>query len=256
MKLCLISCNIRFDNAHDGANAWPFRRANLSSLLLSHTPHLIGTQEGRYGQLKDFESFLKDFEIIDHHRSWIKERMYPSFFVKKNHFEIIKSGDLWLSETPEVAGSISFESTFPRLMTWAILQPKNSNLTFLVVNTHLDHVKVQTRTQQIKVFIQEIKRLKQGMPIIILGDFNDAPEGEVRHILNQEISGLQDAWKLFNATEETSHHAFNGECQNGSRIDWILVDQKIKVESCILEKKNFEGKYPTDHFPVICNISI
>lgn len=256
MKLCLISSNIRFDNPKDGANAWPHRRLNLASLLLSHHPHIIATQEGRFEQLKDFEVLLKDYQIVDEHRSWIKERMYPSLYIRKDAFELIKSEDLWLSETPDVAGSISFESTFPRLMTWMMVQPKNSKLNFLVINTHLDHVKKETRANQVKVLTQEIKRIwDKKSALIIMGDFNDGPDSEVRNILTTEFPELQDSWKLFNQVEETSHHAFNGECQNGSRIDWILVDRSASVVNCIMEKTKPEGGYPSDHFPIVCHLS-
>lgn len=257
MKLCLTTCNIRFNNPADGANSWPHRRLHLTQNLLSHSPDIIATQEGRFDQLKDLEDLLEDFEIIDQHRSWIKERMYPSFFVRKDRFEVIKSEDLWLSETPQVAGSKSFESAFPRLMTWIKIQPKNSETNFLLVNTHLDHIKRETRADQIRVLAQEIKKIwDPGTVLVIMGDFNDSPDSQVREILNENFPVLVDAWKLFNAQEETSHHAFNGECQNGSRIDWILVDQKVKIENCIMDKRTSEGRYPSDHFPIVCQISL
>lgn len=257
MKLCLISSNIRFDNPADGDNAWPHRRSLLAQTLLAHSPDVIATQEGRFNQLKDFETLLTDYKIVDHHRSWIKERMYPTFFIRKNLFEVIKSEDLWLSETPDVAGSMSFGSSFPRLMTWMKIQPKNSDVNLLFVNTHLDHVKPETRHEQIKVFSDQIFRLKEnGSKLIIMGDFNDSPDSHVRHILAGKFSGIQDSWKLFNSIEETSHHAFNGECQNGSRIDWILVDENLRVDNCFLDKSKVEGKYPSDHFPVVCKLSL
>jgi endonuclease/exonuclease/phosphatase family metal-dependent hydrolase len=257
MNLCLISSNIRFDNPADGANAWPHRRTLLAQTLLKHQPDIIATQEGRFDQLKDFEQLLQNYEIVDAHRSWIKERMYPTFFVRKDKFEMIKSEDLWLSETPDVAGSFSFGSTFPRLMTWMKIQPKNSDVNLLFVNTHLDHVKPETRTQQIHVLSSEITRFKDDRSkLIIMGDFNDSPQSEVRNVLISKFPGIQDSWRKFNSTEETSHHAFSGECQNGARIDWILVDEKIKVDNCILEKSTIGGKYPSDHFPVVCHITI
>ncbi len=257
MNLCLISSNIRFDNPKDGANSWPHRRLNLAEVLLSHEPDIIATQEGRFDQLKDFQTLLSDFEIVDQHRSWIKERMYPSLFIRKNAFEIIKSEDLWLSETPDVAGSVSFESTFPRLMTWMLIQPKNSKINLLVINTHLDHVKKETRSNQVKVLSQEIKRIWDKKSIlIIMGDFNDGPDSDVRSILDSEFPHLQDAWKLFNSVEETSHHSFSGECQNGARIDWVMIDKSAVVENCVMEKSKPKGKYPSDHFPIVCHISL
>ena len=145
MDLTLLTCNIRFDNPADGANSWPHRRLFLRDILLSHSPDIIATQEGRFHQLQDLESLLPDYELVDDHRAWIGERMYPTFFVKKNRFEKMRSEDIWLSETPGVAGSRSFESAFPRLMTWMKIQPVNSQNDLWLVNTHLDHIKDETR---------------------------------------------------------------------------------------------------------------
>ncbi len=257
MDACLISCNIRFDNPSDGQNSWPHRRGLLSGLLLGFSPDVIATQEGRFDQLKDFEALLPGFELVDQHRSWIRERMYPSFYIKKDSFEILKSEDLWLSETPEVAGSLSFESTFPRLMTWVRVQPKGLETNLLLINTHLDHVKHETRAHQTRVLAKEIKRFWTGdCPIVIMGDFNEAPTEEVRSILEQEFSGIQDAWRLFNFVEESSHHGFKGACPGGSRIDWILVDERTRVRSCEMVKASGDGRYPTDHYPIVCTIEL
>jgi len=255
MEICLISCNIRFDNPADNENSWSYRRDFLTKVLTNHNPFIIATQEGRIDQLYDLKNSLRHFDIIDQHRSWIKPRMYPSFFLKKDHFEIIKSEDLWLSSTPTVAGSSSFNSTFPRLMTWIKLQLKNRNESILIVNTHLDHVHENTRIKQIQVLTEEIsKKMDDNSKLILMGDFNDHPESRVREILMDRHPQLIDAWKIFNPIEETSHHAFAGESQNGSRIDWILTDKSIEVVDCFLDKSHHGGKYPSDHFPVVCKI--
>lgn len=254
MELCLISCNIRFDNPADGQNSWSFRKDFLTKTLLKHRPVLIASQEGRFKQLNDLKSLLQSFDVIDQHRSWIGERMYPTVFIKQANFEYLSSGDYWLSETPDVAGSLSFGSAFPRLMTWAHLQLKNSEKKFLIIDTHLDHVKSSSRISQIRVLIKQVKKLwdKQSH-LIIMGDFNDDPNSEVRLLLDKEF-GLIDAWKKFNSTEESSHHAFMGEMQNGSRIDWILVDPRLTIVDCFMDKTVNNGTYPTDHFPIVCKI--
>lgn len=257
MELCLISCNIRFDNPADGQNSWTYRRDFLAQTLLKHSPSIIATQEGRFQQLNELKILLKDFEIIDQHRSWIGERMYPTIFIRKDSFEYINSGDVWLSETPDVAGSLSFGSTFPRLLTWAKVQIKNSDKNLLIVNTHLDHVKAETRLAQVKVLAQAIKRLLDSTcSLVIIGDFNDSPDSPVRAEIINQFPDLQDAWKLFNAVEESSHHSFMGEMPKGARIDWILVDKKIEVTSSMMEKSCKDNFYPTDHYPIIAKIKL
>ncbi len=256
MDLSLVTCNIRFDNPADGANSWQHRRDFLKDILLSHSPDIIATQEGRFHQLQELNTLLADYEIIDPHRAWIGERMYPTFFLKKGSFELMKSEDIWLSETPDIAGSKSFGSAFPRLMTWMKIQPVGSDQDFWIVNTHLDHMKEETRMGQVQVLTTQVKKFwNSADPLIIMGDFNDAPSSNVRRHLETEFD-LQDAWRLFNHKEESSHHPFTGEEPNGKRIDWILVDRKMKVNSSAIDKSTREGKYPTDHFPVVAKISL
>ncbi len=255
MKLCLISSNIRFDNPADGPDAWPHRRLLLAATLLTQRPDIIATQEGRFAQLKELETLLPDYQIVDQHRSWIRERMYPTFFIRRDAFEILRSEDVWLSETPAVAGSVSFSSSFPRLMTVLRLQPKDSALNLVIVNTHLDHVRSETREAQVKVLIEEVKKyLSPAAALVIMGDFNDSPSSSVRKIIEDAYPNLIDAWKVWNVIEETSHHGFSGECQSGSRIDWILTDRNLTVESCFLDKRNNNQHYPSDHFPVVCRL--
>jgi endonuclease/exonuclease/phosphatase family metal-dependent hydrolase len=257
VKLNLVTCNIRFDNPADGPNAWTHRRLFLSEILRSHGPDILATQEGRFDQLRDLEQLLEDYELYDHHRSWIKERMYPTFFLKKGCFETLQGGDLWLSETPDIAGSLSFGSAFPRLMTWLKVQPIDKTEQLLLVNTHLDHVKRETRIEQCRVLIKEVKKIMEPKSkLIVMGDFNDDPASEVRLLFETSFPGIQDSWRLHHQTEESSHHAFQGEVPNGSRIDWILVDSAVPVLSSHMDKSVREGKYPTDHYPIISQIKL
>lgn len=255
MDLCLVTCNIRFDNPADGPNSWEHRRDFLKDILLSHSPDIIATQEGRFHQLQELNTLLPGYDIIDSHRAWIGERMYPTFFLKKGSFEFMKSEDIWLSETPDIAGSKSFGSAFPRLMTWMKIQPVGSDRDFWVVNTHLDHIKEETRLGQVKVLSSQIKKFwNPSDPLIIMGDFNAGPASSVRKHLETEFA-LQDTWKLFNQMEESSHHPFSGEEPNGKRIYWILADKKLKINSSSLDKSSRGGRFPTDHFPVVTKIS-
>lgn len=257
MDLNLISVNIRFNNPDDGVNAWPHRKAYLAQTLLKHSPHIIATQEGRLDQLKELESELEDFELIAPHRSWIAERMYPSFFVKKNTFEVIHSFDKWLSETPDVAGSKSFDSTFPRLLTGTILKAHENEAEFFLINTHFDHIKTSTRIEQAKVLCQEVRHaLRLEQYLILLGDYNDSPQSNARQQIEHCFPQLVDSWAQCNTCEEASHHGFNSKIHAQSRIDWILVDNRLKILESYLDKSHQGELYPSDHYPVIAKIKV
>lgn len=253
----IISSNIRFDNPADEKDAWEYRRQFLAKTLLSHAPTIISTQEGRRPQLEDFSTLLPDHFLVANNRQWIEQRMYPCLFLKRSDWEVHDSGDKWLSLTPDEAGSLSFESAFPRLFTWAHATFKPTKEKFLLVNTHLDHVLETTRLSQVEVLTREmIKLIRSDEKIILTGDFNDSPDGAVREHLLSLLPFVCDPWKKLNKTEETSFHPFTGVNPEGFRIDWILLDQRIKFQNIILDKSESTGKYPSDHFPVICDVTL
>jgi len=256
MSFCVKSSNIRFDNPGDDDHNWANRKNILSQFLLQDSPDLIGTQEGRRPQLKELEKLLPPHLLCEKHRQWIEERMYPSFFFNPSTVSVVSSGDIWLSQTPLVPGSISFNSQFPRLCTWLELIYKKEN-PLLCVNTHLDHILAETRQQQISVLIAEIKKINtKKLPLVLMGDFNEGPQGEVRKSITKQFENLYDPWSISNKQEMTSHHPFIGEQHQGERIDWILLDKSIKTLKITFNTRSVQGIYPSDHFPLTCLIDL
>lgn len=258
MDFNLVSCNIRFDNPHDGDNAWIFRREFLAKTLLKHSPTIIATQEGRESQLCDFLSLLPHFAMATNHRPWIQERMYPTIYFDRTKIELLESGDQWLSTTPDIAGSKSFESAFPRLMTWGLFNLKRREKKILVVNTHLDHIKEETRSSQIDVLISCVKKIiRPDHSLVLLGDFNTTPQSDVRRKIIDAFPHLIDTWRIFNPIEEASFHSFTGNYEHDMRIDWILADKELKVQNSFMDRRMTEGeKFPSDHFPVIAKFKV
>jgi endonuclease/exonuclease/phosphatase family metal-dependent hydrolase len=249
----IISSNIRFANSGDGAHDWALRKGLLQNIYLNFAPDILGTQEGRVAQIHQLRDGLKNLALVENHRAWIEDRMYPCLFINPETVFVEKSGDIWLSETPEIAGSVSFDSAFPRLCTWAKIKLKQSGHNLTVVNTHLDHILQKSRKEQIKVLIREIQKLGND-PVIILGDFNESPSTEIQKDLLEAFK-LQDPWKEMGHAEETSHHGFLGEEASGDRIDWILVPKTFECESITLDKRSFEnGIFPSDHYPLLATV--
>ena len=250
MEMKLLSFNIRFDNPHDGAHAWPHRRDFLSSIINEFAPDIMGTQEGRKPQLMELGAKLKGLSIIDHHRDWIEDRMYPTLFYNSKRFELLKSGDIWLSETPYEAGSSSFESAFPRLCTWANFKCRHSSLRFCCANVHLDHVRESTRLAQAKVLASEISKHSKGTALILMGDFNSAPSSLVRNQLLRELRDLRDPWEFLGQPETPSYHNFGPIPADATRIDWFLISERFKPLAIELDQVSQGELWPSDHYPL------
>ena len=253
MNLKMISSNIRYENTNDGVHSWKNRKPLIQNIITEFSPDILATQEGLQSQIQSLAEGIP-LKLVSDHRSWISERMYPCLYVKEENIDINDSGDIWLSETPHISGSISFKSSFPRLCTWSRISHKKNKQQYLIINTHLDHVLEETRVQQIQVLIHEIQNInKMNLPLILMGDFNDSPKSLVQKKIFETLN-LKDPWLEENLPEETSHHSFLGEKATGDRIDWILVPKTFSIKEIKFEKKCFNNIYPSDHYPLLATL--
>ena len=243
--LSVISSNIRYDEPDDDVHSWENRRDFLASRLLDYTPDLLATQEGKPPQIRDIDERLTGLTCVDSHRDWVESLMYPCLFYNPATLTLKDSGDVWLSESPEIAGSCSFGSAFPRLGTWAIFDEG-----ILAINVHLDNSNSDVRLCQIQVLRQQIATLKYDYrAIVLMGDFNESPECPVRNWINQEWSELRDPWLELGYAEESSHHHFYEPIDYGSRVDWILANEVLEPQEILLDKsRSDQGIYPSDHY--------
>ncbi len=255
--LRIVSVNIRFDNPADGEHRWALRLPLLAEVLNSHRPDIVATQEGWRTQLRELEACLSACGLVDQHREWIEERMYPSVFVRHAALQVLQSGDVWLSKTPYVPGSSSFGSAFPRLMTWCELECRNSGRQLFFANLHLDHEERDTRVEQARVAANELCGLNgRRLPIVLAGDFNDAPDGPVREAIAGELPNLYDPWQETGKPEASSYHSFAGSVPGARRIDWVLLDRRLSAGELFLDRRSQQGRYPSDHFPVVCSFNL
>lgn len=254
--MTLVTTNIRFDNPEDGKNRWPNRRERYCRLIQQLGGDVIATQEGWRSQLSDIDARLSMHTLVDNHRSWIEERMYPCLFVNQSKLEIEMAGDVWLSETPDVAGSVSFGSNFPRLMTWARVRDRSSGALYLVANFHLDNSTEEIRERQLRVGLERLADVAvSGDHVILMGDFNSAPTGRVYHLACDASLHLQhryDPWITAGLKERGTYHGFQGPGFSYDRIDWILLDERLSFETIECSLANERGELPSDHFPLVC----
>jgi len=261
MNFTIVSSNIRYAEPQDKYHDWNYRKDLLVNILVNDNPCIISTQEGWYWQIRELEYLIYPYKLAEDHREWNKNRMYPCIFYDQKLIKVLNSGDLWLSETPTIPDSSSFDSAYPRLFTW--IKGQIENTTFMLINVHFDHILESTRIEQAKVLSNQINRLNtENLPIILMGDFNDSPTSDTRKIIMNNISNLYDPWITKKLEEQTSTHFFTGET-NGDRIDWILLNKSFKTTKIWMDNSYKENGcpdsshlYPSDHYPVKCQITI
>ena len=52
---------------------------------------------------------------------------------------LVESGDFWLSDTPDVVGSITWGNLYPRMVTWGLFESRDDGRRFYLFNTHFPY---------------------------------------------------------------------------------------------------------------------
>lgn len=257
--LKVMSFNIRYGTAKDGNDHWKNRDYLVAETIKTFDPDLLGGQEVLKFQTEFLKSNLPEYGFHGVGRQNGSDTgEYVPVMYKLNRFDLLDSGHFWLSETPEVAGSKSWDSSLPRMVSWAKLRDKkNRGAEFVFLNTHFDHRGKTARLESARLIRKRVEEfLKNKLPVIVTGDFNTTEDDQPYAALVAGKSGnkipLIDSYRKTypdRSPNESSFTAWNGR-RNGTRIDWILHSSEFRTLQSVINYTNEEGRYPSDHYPV------
>jgi endonuclease/exonuclease/phosphatase family metal-dependent hydrolase len=249
--LRVMSFNVRFPSNDDGPNLWEKRRDILVRTILENDPDLIGTQELFHVQGQYIVEKAPAYAWFGISRRGNHEDEHMGVFYKKEKLRVVESGNFWLSETPETPGSISWDMSLPRMVTWALFERLGSSTRFYFYNTHFAHRREdgRARLESARLIAQRLRALPNDVRVIVTGDFN-SPAGNDAYQTMLE-PGFHDAWTtaLKRSGPETTLSRWT-DTREGNRIDWILyrgIAQPLEAETITY---NEQGRYPSDHYPI------
>jgi endonuclease/exonuclease/phosphatase family metal-dependent hydrolase len=251
-ELRVMSFNIRYGSANDGKDAWPNRQELVVKTITNFQPDLLGTQETQGFQAEYLKEQLPDFEYIGWSRDASENGEQCGILIRSDRFEVVKSGQFWLSETPDEKFSKSWDSSLPRVATWVQLKDKKADKReFIFANTHFDHRGVEARRNSATLLRKRLLDIAKELPIVVTGDFNcDEGSEPWKELLSGET--LQDSLRRVHPTKadnEGTFHGFHGT-PGAVRIDWVLSTSHLQPTESLIDRSNDNGRYPSDHFPV------
>ncbi len=256
-QLTVMTFNLRFANEND-PYPWSIRKEAVREFLKERQPDIFGTQEGIYSQLQDIIGKESAYDWIGTGRDGGSNGEFMAIFYKKDRFSPIKFDHLWLSETPRLIGSRSWDTACTRMVTWVLFEDNQTHQRFYFVNTHLDHVSQKARVNGAKVICSVIKNFDKKLPVFLTGDFNVYADNTEVHSQFEKI-GMTDTWEAPNQIRSESYNTFNDfklPGKDGQRIDWIFTNNKVKVLSTEIVPPQ-EGKtWLSDHSPVISVVNL
>lgn len=252
-SLKMMTYNIRLDVASDGINQWGNRKHKLTDLIKKYNPDIFGVQEALPQQVADLEKALPHYAYIGVGRDDGKAKgEFSAIFYKKEKYQLLEGSTFWLSETPDVPGSKSWDAAITRIATWGKFKDKSTSKEFVVINTHFDHIGKEARRKSAELIKIKAVQLAQKHPLIVTGDFNCTRE-ESAYAAMMDDAGIP----LFDPATSPAPGTFCGFEVNTMKCNpidyifhskhWLAKDYKVITDN--------DGKhYPSDHLPVMVSL--
>jgi endonuclease/exonuclease/phosphatase family metal-dependent hydrolase len=262
-----MSFNVR-GSFHDALkkNAWR-NRADLNVATIErYAPDVVGLQEAQRGNLDAYRKRLPRYAHIRGPRYGNAiPHDFNTILFDPERLEPLDSGGFWLSETPE-KHSRSWDTRVARSATWALFTVLGIDLSFLHLNTHLDHVSTQARQEGSKLVVRRIVEIsgRTGVdpPAIVTGDFNSRPGNRTHKTFTESdfmdtylAAGNEEGPNTFHAFRGTGYRDAHPHCRP-RRIDWILLKDpkgRLRIDShkIIHDADETSGLYASDHYPIV-----
>ncbi|CAG8607807.1 2112_t:CDS:2 [Funneliformis caledonium] len=285
--------NIRFDNNEvpatsvnkvssnvTGETPWQVRRVKVADTILFHRIDLVGIQEALYNQIKDLELLLGS------NWGWVGVGRNDGKKSGENRLKLLDSKHFWLSENPDIPGSIGWDAALTRVVTQARFQDLLTNSSFVWINTHFDHLGIKARLESSKLLLNHARKLASSssptVKVFLSGDFNCEESSEAYKLLtgvnHQDIIKSNDQKSITTMIFADTRYEINGlkggsfgfsntftgfsEGTKQERIDFILVDnisistRAVEVISHGVVSNLYDEMYISDHRPVISDLLI
>lgn len=235
-----------------GSTDMAARTEAVTWVIAESYPDVLGIQEGKDEWLSYFDTNLSAIYAMvgeGTHEAGYTET-YNSIYYRRDRFELLEDGTLWLSDTPEVAGSKLAESKRVRIATWARLHDRLSGAEVLFVNTHLDNASATARSGQAEILLSFLSGY--DCQKVVTGDFNSNMSSS---IYKKMTSMLLDARaEAADVLPDVTYNAL-GE-KSGSVLDYVYLSRGARIDRYEVFSALYGGvRYPSDHNAVIVDFA-
>ena len=233
----IVTFNIRYGEARDGPNSWPYRSETLFELVKSFRAEVVCLQEALKFQMEELARALDGYRWIGIGRDdGVDAGEFVPLFLLNTVPEPKAWGSFWFSETPEVAGSIGWTASQSRICTWA----KWSGLG--IFNLHLDHMSEEARARSVELLLSRLADSPEET--IVCGDFNDVSDSRAVRLMVE--AGFAD----LGASAGPTFNDFLPIAPQDSRIDYVFRRGGVGEASARVVREPL----CSDHWPVVADI--
>jgi len=269
----ILSCNIRVALLSDEEKGvgWNSRKEICVKVIKSRNPDIICLQEVIRVQAEDMQRSFPGFTLFGFKGPEMDKYSNGYYGIAKNvilfsedKYELVSAGCYWLSKTPVIGGSMSWETKRARHLNWVRLKDNNTKKEFRILNTHLDHFSQNAREKQIEMIMDESSQYTKDFPQLLAGDFNEDSTNDVIKMIKRK--GWTDTYTAIHNSSDPgfTYHGFIGpdfpknypEVKPKNKIDFIFSHGKVEIENAHIIKDNVNSIYPSDHYFISCEFEL
>ena len=270
----ILCCNIRRIVPEDdqSGNGWDSRKDLCARVIRAQRADVICLQECTNTQMKDLQDRLRGYDSFGLANPGAVFNPANAILFARTRCELVSAGGFWLSETPHVAGTKSWDSAGARFVNWVHLRDRDSGrpgrrslggvCEFRVWNGHLDHIGQVARENQARLILQASEVLGEDLPQLLAGDFN--ADGANPAIEIVKAGGWLDTYAEAHGPDDPgfTYHAFLGprfaeERPNArvkGKIDFIFRRGPVETLAAEIIRDGRDGRYPSDHYFVSAEV--
>ncbi len=256
----VMSFNIRYGTADDGANSWPNREELVYDVIRREDADFVGLQEALRFQIDGIRQSVRGYgEVGVGREDGNQAGEYSAILYKEDRWRPVERETLWLSDTPDVPGSRTWGNEITRIVTRARFIEKETGRGLWVFNTHFDHASQPSREKSAELLARRIADREPPDPAIVTGDFNAGEDNAaILYLKNARGEGPVTLVDTFRAAHPGAQSAgtfgeFTGK-RDGPKIDYVFVEPGTEVKEAGIIRDDRDGHYPSDHFPVYARI--
>ncbi|WP_258104604.1 endonuclease/exonuclease/phosphatase family protein [Marinoscillum sp. MHG1-6] len=246
---------------------------NSISVLRALSPDLIGLQEIDFRSNRSFfvdqaKELATSLEFPEMYRSvnWDVHFLPYPYGPPQYYFGKTLSGQTIFSKFPvtdsetrvlsKPASESAFYNTFYIDRLVQILDVKIGSRDVKVMNVHLEAFDEPTRVEQAYVVKEIFESWSDLMPVILMGDFNSAPEFELNE--SEAMKVIMTSNHIASCVSQNYYDGNKRELLTFSTgapeimIDYVLFNDNFL--DCVEVKRIDEAGEISDHFPIFCKV--
>lgn len=169
---------------------------------------------------------------------------------RTDRLTLLDQGWFFFSETPDRIYARTFNDSYPAFASWAKFSDKTGGAEFRIVDIHTDYESRSNRLRSVDLVAARMQPwIAAGETVFVAGDLN-------ARLGDRTLEILEDVGVSFAPIDGATYH-FNRGLNLFGAIDHIgFLGAARLVDDPVVLRRQFDGEWPTDHYPVVADFAL